>query len=187
MPINLGWDDLLIQRFCKSDVRTWLGFWSGTIRGTVAPLFMSQFGDWFLRRSDGATDELSIVDGAYTTQASTPEEFTGLINSPAWQEEHLHSLEVLQLHVNGMIPLPGQCYAFATPPVGSHRMNLDRVILMEIGVWQNICARHCAGKMAPAEAAPAPAANPYRATIRMDGAGNSTAAGTSSRVRTPGP
>jgi hypothetical protein len=141
MPTKLTWDDLLIQSFSESDVRTWLGDWSGTVGGKVAPVFMSKFGDWFLRRPDGGTDELSVIEGTYKSVASTPEEFSRLVNTQEWQEVHLLSIQVAQLHERGLIPAAGQCYAFAPHPALTGRIDINRVMLMNIGVWQHICAQ----------------------------------------------
>jgi hypothetical protein len=145
MPINLTWDDLMIQKFSESDVRTWLGYWSDMVKGRVAPLFMSKFGDWFLKRADGGTDELSVIEGTYCSIASTPEEFTTLVNTREWQEKHLLSFEVWRLHERVIIPQAGQCYAFAPHPALMGKIAIDRVMLMEIGVWQHICARQFGG------------------------------------------
>jgi hypothetical protein len=142
MPSKLTWDDLLIQSIPESEGRTWLGYWSGMVGGRVTPVFMSKFGDWFLRRPDGSTDELSVIEGTYSLVAWTPEEFTSLVNTQAWQEEHLLSFQVARLHERGIIPQPGQCYAFAPHPVFLGRIDIDRVMLMDIGVWQHICAQH---------------------------------------------
>jgi hypothetical protein len=141
MPSKLTWDDLLIRNISESDARTWLGYWAGIVRGRVAPVFMSKFGDWFLRQPDGGTDELSVLEGTYATVASTPEEFAALVNTQAWQEEHLPSLQVAQLHGRGTIAGPGQCYAFAPHPAFLGRIDIDRTMLMDIGVWQHICAQ----------------------------------------------
>jgi hypothetical protein len=103
---------------------------------------MSKFGDWFLRRPDGGTDELSVIDGTYSRVASTPAEFASLTNAQAWQEEHLLSFQVLQLHERGIVPHSGQCYAFVPHPALSGQIDIDRVMLMDIGVWQHICAQH---------------------------------------------
>ena len=142
MPSKLTWDDLLIQGLPESDARAWLGYWSGMVGGRVAPIFMSKFGDWFLRRPDGGADELSVIEGTYSSIASTPEEFASLVNSPAWQEQHLLSFQVTQLHERGIIPQAGQCYAFAPHPALLGRIDIERVMLMDIGVWQHICAQH---------------------------------------------
>jgi len=142
MPSKLTWDDLLIQDIAASDALEWLGYWSGMVGGKVAPVFMSKFGDWFLRRPDGGTDELSVIEGTYASVASTPEEFSSLVNTQAWQEKHLLSFQVVRLHERGVIPQRGQCYAFAPHPVFLGRIDIDRVILMDIRVWQHICAHH---------------------------------------------
>jgi hypothetical protein len=148
MPTKLAWNDLLIQEISPSDARTWLGYWSGTVSGRVAPVFMSKFGDWFLRRPDGGTDELSVIEGTYSPIASTPEQFAQLVNTQTWQEQHLLSLQVAQLHERGIIPLAGQCYAFAPHPVLIGQIDIQRVILMDIGVWQSICAQHFVSRSA---------------------------------------
>ncbi|MBE7463853.1 MAG: DUF1851 domain-containing protein [Planctomycetes bacterium] len=142
MSTKLTWDDLLIQSLSESDARTWLGYWSGMVGGRVAPVFMSKFGDWFLRRPDGGTDELSVIEGTYSQVASTPKEFVSFVNTQSWQEQHLLSYQVAQLHERGIIPQPGQCYAFAPHPALLGRIDVERVMLMDIGVWQSICAQH---------------------------------------------
>ena len=142
MPSKLTWDDLVIQSIPDSDARTWLAYWSGMVGGRVAPVFVSKFGDWFLRRPDGGTDELSVIEGTYSSVASTPEESASLVNSQTWQEQHLLSFQVAQLHERGIIPQAGQCYAFAPHPALLGRIDIERVMLMDIGVWQHICAQH---------------------------------------------
>jgi hypothetical protein len=142
MSNELTWDDLIVQSFSDFDVKTWLGYWSGMVGGRVAPVFMSKFGDWFLRRPDGSTGELSVIEGTYSPVASTPEEFTRLVNTQKWQEEHLLSIQVAQLHDRGMIPSAGECYAFAPHPALTGRIDIERAMLMDIGVWQHICAQH---------------------------------------------
>lgn len=141
MTPKLTWDDLLIQGIPESDTVKWLGYWSGIVSGKVAPVFMSKFGDWFLRRPDGGTDELSVIEGTYLSVASTPEAFASLVNTQKWQERHLLSFQVAQLHERRLIPGPGQCYAFAPHPALLNRIDVDKVMLMDIGVWQHICAQ----------------------------------------------
>jgi len=141
MQLRLTWNDLLVQNISESNAREWLGCWQGVIKNKVAPLFMSKFGDWFLRHPDGSTHELSVIEGTYSTIASTPEEFGSLVNSATWQEEHLMSLVVQQLHERKMVPQEGQCYAFAPHPVLAGGIDIDRAMLMDIGVWQHICAQ----------------------------------------------
>jgi hypothetical protein len=145
MPFKLTWDDLLIQNISEADAQTWLGNWTTMIEGDVYPVFMSKFGDWFLRRRDGSTDELSVIEGACSTIARTPEEFDGLVNEQAWQEVHLLSIQVFQLHERGIVPGPGQCYGFAPHPMFAGKIEIDQAMVMDIGVWQSICAQHACG------------------------------------------
>jgi hypothetical protein len=143
---QLSWTDLIIEPIAPEDAKAWLTNWAPWIQGRVSPLFMSKFGDWFLRRTDGGTDELSVIEGTYKKIASSPGEFTTLVNSQKWQEEHLLSFHVLKLHERGVVPTPKQCYGFAPHPALTGRIELDRVMLFDIRVWQYICAQTFLGR-----------------------------------------
>jgi hypothetical protein len=145
MSIKLTWDDLLIQNISEPNAQEWLANWTAMIQGEVYPVFMSKFGDWFLRRRDGSTEELSVIEGTCSKIASTPEEFDALVNQPAWQEEHLLSWLVFQLHERGMIPGPGQCYAIAPHPIWTGKIDADHVMVMDICIWQSLCAQQVGG------------------------------------------
>jgi hypothetical protein len=138
---QLAWSDLIIEPVTPDDAKVWLANWSRWVQGRVSPLFMSKFGDWFLRTMDGGTHELSVIEGTYKKIASSPEEFTKLVNSQDWQEEHLLSYHVLQLHERGLVPTPKQCYGFAPHPALLGNIQLDQVMIFEIGAWQYICAQ----------------------------------------------
>jgi hypothetical protein len=141
MAFKLTWDDLVIANIPEQDYRTWLGYWSRWGTGRVSPLFMSKFGDWFLRHPDGNTSELSVLEGTHENVARTPDEFSALANSQSWQEQHLLSLLVFQLHERGIVPGPGQCYGFAPHPLLVGRIDLNQVMVMPTGAWQAICVQ----------------------------------------------
>lgn len=147
VTIQLGWDDLLIRNLSPSECERWLSHWSGCVAERVLPLYISKFGDWFLRHPDGSTSELSVLEGTYSTIASTPDEFVALVNSREWQEDHLLSLFVYELHERKVIPAQGQCYGFAPHPHLSGRLDINQAMVMEIGAWQAICAAMLAPKM----------------------------------------
>ena len=149
MPLKLTWDDLLIQDITPEEAERWLGEWRFMVEGRVAPVCMSRFGDWFLRRPDGSTDELSAIEGTFSRVAGTPEEFAAHINTQAWQEHHLLSVQVYQLHERGMVPGPRQCYGFAPHPALTGKIDLSRVIIMDAVVWQSICAQLFAQRAEP--------------------------------------
>jgi Domain of unknown function (DUF1851) len=115
--------------------------WRYLVQERVAPVFMSKFGDWLLRRPDGSTVELSVIDGTFETVARTPEEFAANVNTQKWQEVHLLSAQVHELHQQGKIPGSGQCYGFAPHPVFTGKLELSTVMILDILVWQSICAQ----------------------------------------------
>lgn len=139
--MKLTWDDLLIQNFQPADAQLWIESWSHMLSGQFAPVFMSMFGDWFLRRPDGSTDELSVIEGTLKRVASTPDEFIATVNSVEWQGEHLLSFHVAQLHERGLIPAAGQCYGFAPHPIFTGRIDISFACILSIPVWQSIAAQ----------------------------------------------
>src|SRR5580692_2658010 len=141
MQSRLTWNDLLIQKISEANGRDWLSCWQEVIRGKVAPIFMSKFGDWFLQLPDGKINELSVIEGTYKTIAFSQNKFSTLVNSPKWQEEHLMSLIVQQLYERNLVPGDEQCYAFAPHPILTGRIDIDHAMLMDISVWQHICAQ----------------------------------------------
>ena len=104
MNIKLTWEDLIVDSFDQEEAESWLSNWDGILSGQLSPLFMTKFGDWFLRRPNGTTEMLDIIDGNLSVVAQTPEEFQQFMNDPAWQEEFLLSLVVYGFHEKGIIP-----------------------------------------------------------------------------------
>jgi hypothetical protein len=141
MAIKLTWDDLLIQHFPPDQVRQWLDQWTWLVTGDVRPIAMSKFGSWFLERRDGCVAKLDVLEGTMTTIAKSVDEFRAQVNDQAWQEEHLLSLLVYQLHEAGKIPGPNECYAFAPHPAFTGRLDREQVMILSIVVWQSICAQ----------------------------------------------
>ena len=148
MSIKLTWDDILDQHMAGDLAARCLGPWSATIGGRVAPIAMSKFGDWILRREDGSTYELSVLEGTFEKIADSPEEFRRQVNQREWQEKHLLSLIVYSLHERGIIPREGQCYAFAPHPILVGRIVPETAMIMDIVVWQHICAQVFLGQSA---------------------------------------
>jgi hypothetical protein len=139
--MKLTWADLLIQNIPLEDVLKWIEPWAPLVSGQFALVFMSKFGNWFLRRRDGTTDELSVIDGTLQRVANNDQEFAACVNRIEWQEEHLLSFHVLKLHERGLIPGPGECYAFAPHPVFTGRIELSHAHVTSIPVWQSIAAQ----------------------------------------------
>ncbi len=140
MPHQLTWADLIIDDL-PPEAPAWLGEWNWLIRGQVAPLFLSKFGDWYLRRRNGSTEVLDVLTGTVCLVAQSPEEFQARVNDPLWQEERLLSLLVYQLHDLGKVPTAGQCYGVAPHPAFGGKLVPESVLLMDIPVWQSICSQ----------------------------------------------
>lgn len=141
MTIQLTWDDLLIQNIAADDAVNWIAEWPALVSGQFHPVFMSKFGDWFLRRPDGTTELLDVLEGTLATIAHTSAEFDASVNNIEWQEEYLRSWLVYELHEDGKIPPDGQCYGFAPHPRVGGQIDRRTVMLLDIVVWQTICSQ----------------------------------------------
>jgi len=136
----------MIQNIAPAEATRCLEMWGHLVRERIAPVFLSMFGDWFLRRPDGSTVELSIIEGTFELIAKTPQEFSTLVNRPDWQELHLLSPQVYDLRQRGLVPDPGQCYGFAPHPALTGKIDLSNAMIMDIPVWQSISAQIFAPK-----------------------------------------
>lgn len=151
MATKLTWDDLLVQNIDGELAARYLKEWNFLLDGRFAPVAMSKFGDWFLQRPDGSTDELSVIEGTLTKIAASSEEFADLMNRQDWQEDHLLSLQVYDLHERGLVPTDGQCYGFAPHPILAGKIEIDQVMILTIPAWQTICAQTFAPQTTNAE------------------------------------
>jgi hypothetical protein len=148
----LTWADLLIQDITPENCHLWLNAWTGRIGGRVSPIFLNKFGSWFFRRPEGHIDMLDVFNGALQKIADSYEEFQREVNEQWWQEVYLLSELVRELHQQGKIPGPGQCYALAPHPAlgGRNPANGERVdprfvMVMDIVVWQSVCVQSLYG------------------------------------------
>jgi hypothetical protein len=96
MSMKLGWNDLMITQLSDDEQRDYLK-WFGAIMppgNACRTVFFNRVGEWFVQTQVQAVHKVSVLAGNCSLMASTYEEFAGLVNSPAWQEENLWSKEV---------------------------------------------------------------------------------------------
>lgn len=151
MATKLAWADLMIQDADPSELSACLAPWGFLLRGQVAPVFLNRFGSWFLRRPDDSVDMLDVLDGTVTRLAPTFTDFASLVNSVEWQEAHLLSRQVFALHEAGKVASATRCYAVPHPAYGfpdprvEGGLNLERVQLTDLVVWQSLCRQALGG------------------------------------------
>jgi hypothetical protein len=150
--VKLSWQDLLIEDLTESEFGQWIAEWQGMVSGRAAVAFLNKFGVWFLRRADGPVDMLDVFSGEVERVAESYEALVGNVNQQTWQETYLLSKLVYQLHKAGKVPGPGECYAVAPPapfggpnPMAGDEVDVNRVSVMAMSVWQSICAQSVRG------------------------------------------
>ena len=86
----------------------------------------------FLMRPAGDIELLDVLSGDVSTLAPTHEAFKALVNDWIWQEQHLVSRLVLELHNAAKLPARNECYAMQTgcakPPPPRSRAVQDHEI-----------------------------------------------------------
>lgn len=139
--MRLDWSDIIIDDFTQEETESWLSEWDWLLSESVSPIFMTKFGDWFLQTRSGSVLLLDVLEGGISEIAETTQEFRALVNTPEFQEHRLLSLNIFNLHTDGKIPGPKQCYALAPHPALSGKVDTDSAIIMDITVWQSICSQ----------------------------------------------
>jgi hypothetical protein len=150
--LQLTWADLVIEDIGADEFKRWLTPWSPVVGGLIAPAFMSKFGTWFLRRPEGHVEMLDVFSGGVLRMANSYDQFVAEVNEVRWQDTYLLSELVFQLHQQGKIAGPGQCYALvAHPALGGPNPLLDEPVdprfvqVMDISVWQSLCVQFVLG------------------------------------------
>ena len=148
----LTWADLLIEEISPDDFQRWLLPWSRVLGGGVAPAFMNKFGTWFLRRPGGHVEMLDVFSGGVVRMADSYEQFVAEVNERWWLETYLPSELVHQLHQEGKVPGPGECYALAPHPalggpnpLRGEPVEARFVMVISTDLWQGLCVQAVLG------------------------------------------
>ena len=139
--MKLSWNDLVVDGVTPEEAQQWLSDWSFLGLGRVAPICLSRFGDWFMLRPDGAVDRIDVLEFRIDRVAPSMEAFEAQMNDPGWQHESLLSWLVAELHEAGVVARERRCYGFAPPPAFSGRISRNDVLVLDMLVWQTICAQ----------------------------------------------
>ena len=149
--MRLDWPDLLIE-LPPEESEPLLAPWASKIEGRIAPIFLNKFGSWFLMRPAGHVEMLDVLSGEVSTVAPTHEAFKSMVNDRDWQERHLLSRLVFDLHDALKVPALNECYAIKPhPAVGGPNpargepVQLDQVMVISLRVWQSICRQALGG------------------------------------------
>jgi hypothetical protein len=140
VPSKPTWNDLLIDD-STLDYSRLLQDWRWLLVGSFRVVVGSKFGDWFVERPGGEVEMLDMQTGQLRQVACSRDEFYQLIRTREKQEEWLRSDLVVGLHERGLVPDPGQCYAFSVPPILGGRVDPQSVELMDLGVWVSFCGQ----------------------------------------------
>jgi len=146
---TLSWDDLLLQNLLNEDTKRCLDCWDNIGSETVHLLAASRFGDFFLLNRNGSVNRLDIIFGAWETIFNTHDEFIAAVNSQAWQEHNLFSMQILSAHSAGLIPGNRQVYAMVPHPrVNGGQLTFEGMQIMDITVAHHIYSqiiKQCGG------------------------------------------
>jgi hypothetical protein len=139
--IKLTWEDLILDNVTGDEAAAWLLNWDWLVSGDVCPIFLSRFGNWFLRRLDGSTDLLDVIDGKVETISTTPEGFVSAVNTQDWQEQYLYSALVMKYRREGIVARGRDAIAFVPHPAFVESLGKCKVMVVTMNVWQSICGQ----------------------------------------------
>ncbi|QBP73581.1 hypothetical protein E2K99_00445 [Herbaspirillum huttiense] len=137
---NLSWNDLFVDASLL-DFKALFSEWPGLIKGEVAPIGASVFGDLFYQNRSGAVFKLDVLEGGVSQIADTMQQFSELMNSEKWREYHLLSEGVALLKQKGLERSALQFFGFAPHPALAGKIDWSRVMLLDAVVWNSICAQ----------------------------------------------
>lgn len=107
------------------------------------------FGDLFFERRSGEVEKLDVLEGGLHRIAGNFQQFSGLMNLPEWQEQHLLSQGGALLQDKGVFRAPNQVFGFAPHPALTGKIDWSKVMPLDAAVWNAICAQILGAAPAP--------------------------------------
>jgi hypothetical protein len=136
--LRFTWEDIIVDNVTPDEATAWAADWDWFLTGQFYPVFLSRFGNWFLRRPDGSTEFFEINEVTIETIAQTPEEFQACVNKLEWQEQYLYSALVMQYRRQGVVALGRDGIAFVPHPSFVESLDACKVMVMSMNVLQSI-------------------------------------------------
>jgi hypothetical protein len=132
------WEDIIVDNVTPDEAAAWSVDWAWFLSGQFYPVFLSRFGNWFLRRPDGSTQFFEINEGTIVTIAATPEEFQACVNTVEWQERYLYSALVMKYRRQGVVARGRDGIAFVPHPSFVASIDACKVMVMSMNVLQSL-------------------------------------------------
>lgn len=146
-----------------------LGPWAARLPAGVRPLALTAFGDWFLRAPGGSVLFLDTTTGEVSRAAGSLAELKLRVEDPQLRQRWLLAEQVELLRQAGVLPGPGQCYAWRVAPARGGSLLVDNVVVRELNRHQELAA--AAVLCAPcAKPKPAPARGPVAVQVAVESA-----------------
>jgi hypothetical protein len=159
--VTLRWSDIFVDASELEGIPLFQQ-WPNTVRGRLALIGASAFGDLFFVRLEGVIERLDVLEGGVHHVAPNFEEYMRLMDTPKWQESMLLSQGVALLTERGIPRGSQQFYGFAPHPVWGGRIDWERVMPLDAIVWHSICAQALDGSRAITNDAGRKVARPLR-------------------------
>ena len=144
MSSQLSWDDIFVDA-AHLDFGNLLAQWPSLVNGQVRPIGASVFGDLFFERRSGKVEKIDVLEGGLHPIADSFRDFSALVNSRDWQEQHLLTEGVALLRDKGVTRAVGQFFGFAPHPSLAGRIVWSTVMPLDAVVWNSICAQTLSG------------------------------------------
>jgi hypothetical protein len=139
-PVTLRWSDIFVEA-SELEGMPLFEHWPYTVRGQLALIGASAFGDLFFVRLEGIIECLDVLEGGVHQVAPNFEEYMRLRDTQEWQESMLLSQGVAFLAERGISRGSQQFYGFAPHPVWGGRIDWAHVMPLDAIVWHSICAQ----------------------------------------------
>jgi hypothetical protein len=114
-----------------------LAHWAWRVPQHLQPMFLSLFGDWFLRDSDDHIYMFDLVSAELKQVAGSRAEFEALLELEEYQREWLMANLAEKLRQSGIALARGQCYAFHTPPMLGGQLSPSNVVVWDLAAYQS--------------------------------------------------
>ena len=135
---KIEWSDLELKVSEQALIRAYMP-WADVTGLRVKPLFVSVFGDLFYVSTNQEVQHLDLVQLQSWSLGITESQFGDFINNAEIIRTSLRAEFVVTIKSAGVVREPQQVYALVPHPVVSGELSPERVMVMDLFPWSNIC------------------------------------------------
>lgn len=131
----------LVRVITAAEAEPLLAEWRWLVPRTLAPLFITRFGDWIFGAPDGSIWSLDMLEGQLRVLAPSGAEYNARKRDPAWLDRELLAGWYDIAVGNGILAGDDECIGWAVAPIVGGKLEKTNLKTYSLGAYQTVMAQ----------------------------------------------